>query len=369
MMGNDNVAGFQYLTRYLFGSTFYAQNSEGEYKPQQSFYQSQTPNEDITWEKAQTMNVGIVANFLKYFSLEADYFKSWRRDILISRNASVPSYSGLSLPRENLGKVNNGGVEAILTYRQSKGDWNWGVSGNVTYAKNKIVYMDEAKTVMDWQRKEGHPIDSQLLYTALGIYQTEEQVANSPHLDGAEPGDIQYFDKDGDGEITDNDMIRHFYSATPRLMYGITLSAGWKGIDFSAFFQGQALAKQTFMPSMNMIQDFYDGRYIESDESTHASAKWPKACIKNFTYVDEWNGKDSTWWLRNVGFCRLKSVELGYTFPKKLINRAKIESLRVYVNGGNLFTIDKFKVADPEVGSLTRYPLQRTINFGVNISF
>lgn len=177
-----------------------------------------------------------------------------------------------------------------------------------------------------------------------------------------------YQDTDGNGVITDNDRIRINRTATPKIVYGITLNGGWKNIDMTVFFQGQGQAKQLFMPTMNMVQEYFDHRYVESDASTHAHAKYPKALIKQ-TYCDNWNGKYSTWWLRNTAFLRLKSLEVGYTLPKEFVNRFGIDNLRVYFNGSNLFTIDKFKVADPEVGSLTEYPLQRTLNFGVNLTF
>ena len=229
--------------------------------------------------------------------------------------------------------------------------------------------MDEAENTPDWQRQEGYPIDSQLLYDAIGIYQTQAEIDKSATIDGnVTPGDLQYVDMDGNDQITANDRIRINYTATPRIVYGFTLNAGWKNIDFNAFFQGQALSKTLFMPTMNMVEEYFNGRYVESDPSTHATAKYPKALIKQ-TYCDTWNGQYSTWWLRNSSFLRLKSLEIGYTFPKSLVSKINVDNLRIYVNGTNLFTLDSFKVADPEVGSITEYPLQRMLNFGVNLTF
>lgn len=369
MMGNDNVAAYQYMAQYMFDSAGVAFGTGESTTQAKALYLARVANPAVTWETAQTFNVGFVANFLKKFSLEGDYFFSKRSDILCTRNASIPSYSGLTLPDENIGKVNNHGVEFVASYHDAKGDWNWGVTANFTYARNKVVYMDEASNTPDWQRQEGYPIDSQLLYDALGIYQTQAEIDASPTIDdNVTPGDLQYLDKDGNGVITANDRIRVNYTATPRIVYGFTLNAGWKNIDFNAFFQGQALSKTLFMPTMNMVEEYYNGRYIENDPSTHATAKYPKALIKQ-TYCDTWNGQYSTWWLRNSSFLRLKSLELGYTLPKSLVSKISVDNLRVYVNGTNLFTLDSFKVADPEVGSITEYPLQRMINFGVNLTF
>ncbi len=367
MMGNDNISSYQYMSQYMFNTsgvtlgTTPTQNS--------ALYLARLANPKVTWETAQTYNVGFVANFLQKFSLEGDYFFSHRYDILYQRNASVPSYSGLTLPDENLAKVNNHGVEFVGSYRDSKGDWNWGVTANFTFAENKVKYIDEAEGTPDWQRQEGYPIDSQLLYKAIKIYQNQSEVDGSATIDGnVGPGDLQYQDTDGNGVITDNDMIRISRTATPKIVYGLTLNGGWKNIDFNVFFQGQGMAKTLFMPTMNMVQEYFDHRYVESDPSTHAHAKYPKALIKQ-TYCDTWNGKYSTWWLRNTAFLRLKTLEVGYTLPKNLVNRFGIDNLRVYANGTNLFTLDKFKVADPEVGSITEYPLQRMLNFGVNLTF
>jgi len=369
MMGNDNIDAYQYMAQYMFDSAGVTFGSGEATNQAKALYLARVANPNVTWETAQTYNAGFVMNFLKKFSLEGDFFYSHRSNILCTRNASVPSYSGLVLPDENLGIVNNHGVELIATYHDAIGDWNWGITGNFTYAKNKVVYMDEAVNTPEWQRQEGYPIDSQLLYQALGIYQTQADIDKSATIDdNVTPGDLQYLDKDGNDVITANDRIRINRTATPKIVYGFTLNAGWKGIDFNAFFQGQALASTLFMPTMNMVEEYYNGRYVESDASTHASAKYPKALIKQ-TYCDTWNGQYSTWWLRNSSFLRLKSLEIGYTLPKNVVRKAKLENVRLYVNGTNLFTIDSFKVADPEVGSLTEYPLQRMINFGVNLSF
>lgn len=369
MMGNDSVSAYQYMSQYKFSDSGVAFGSGEDINQAKALYLARVANPDITWEVAQTYNVGINMSFLQKFSFEADWFYSKRSNILCRRNASIPSYSGLTLPSENIGKVSNTGVEFVAGYHDSMGDWNWNVTANFTYARNKVIYMDEAADTPKWQKQEGYPIDSQLLYDAIKIYQTQTEIDNSATIDeNVTPGDLQYANMNDDDIITDDDMIRINYTATPRIVYGFTLAAGWKNIDFNAFFQGQALAKQLFMPTMNMVTDFYEGRYIEADESTHADARWPKALIKQ-TYCDKWNGAYSTWWLRNCSFLRLKSLEVGYTLPKKFVSKIKVDNLRVYVNGTNLFTLDSFKVADPEVGSLTAYPLQRMINFGVNLTF
>ena len=175
----------------------------------------------------------------------------------------------MTLPSENLGKVDNTGFEAVAFYKDHKGDFSWNVSANVTYAKNKVVYMDEAVKTVAWQRVTGHSMDGYTLYHAKGIYQTQEEVDNSVHLPGAKPGDLIFEDTNGDKQITWDDAVRTDKSATPRWMFGLTLGGSWKGIDFTAFFQGQADAQILVKPTMNMAKEFYDGRWREAVSYTH----------------------------------------------------------------------------------------------------
>ena len=383
MMGNDNVTAYQYMSQYKFIDLNNTSSMCFGDEVVKAIYESRTANPLITWEKAKTWNLGFSSQFLDgKFGLDLDYFQSRRNDILITRNASIPTYSGLVLPAENLGKVKNHGLELIATYRDHSGDFSWGITGNFTYANNKVVYEDEAASTPEWQRRTGHPIDGMVLYKALGIYQTQEQVDNTPHIAGAKPGDLIYQDTNGDGNITWDDAIRLDKSATPKIIFGLTLNGAWKGWDLNVFFQGQADAEQLVQPTMNMATDFYEGRWIETNTAEqNAAAKWPRAFIKQ-TYGDAWNGVASTWWLRDASFVRLKSIELGYTLPKMWTKSIGIENARIYVNGNNLFTIDGMKICDPEAGMFKNtdgyvvesggvrgYPLQRMITVGANVTF
>lgn len=370
MMGNDNITAYQYLSMYSFNSSkSYAFGTTPSYV--QGIYETRTANPLVTWEKAKTWNVGFSAQFLNgKLGLDFDYFQSHRNDILITRNASVPTYSGLSLPAENLGKVKNQGVELVATYRDRAGDFEWGATGNLTYAKNEVVYMDEAIKTPEWQRATGHPIDGITIYKALGIYQTQEEIDATPHLSGTKPGDLIYQDTNGDKSITWDDAIRIDKSTTPKWIFGLTLNGAWKGIDVNVFFQGQADAEQLVMPAMNMPTDFYEGRWIETNTAEqNAVAKWPRAFMKAAA-VDNRNSLSSTWWLRDASFLRLKSAEIGYTFPKMMIKKLGLEKLRIYANGNNLFTIDSMGIFDPEMTAGVRgYPIQRTLTFGANVTF
>ena len=370
-MGNDNIDPFQYVSQYKYSDigAYFGAGEDG--KINKGFYLERVANPLVTWESAETMNVGFTANFLNNkFSLDFDWFRSVRDDILCYRNASVPYFSGMKLPAENLGKVTNTGIELVATYRDHAGEFNWAVTGNFTYARNKVNFIDEAASTQPWQRQEGSPIDGMTLYKAIGIYQTQEEIDNSPHIAGAAPGDLIYYDTNGDGQITYDDAIRFDYSPTPRIVYGFTLSGEWKGIDLNMFFQGQGQAKELVMPTMNMAIDFFEGRWREGNSAEeNMNARWPKAFIGQ-TYGDQWNSVQSTWWLRSANFLRLKSLEIGYTLPHKWTQGIGIENIRIYFNGSNLFTFDNYKIADPEIGNaITSYPLQRSLTFGAGVTF
>lgn len=387
MMGNDNVDPFQFLSRYGFISTNSGQQHYGSGvmfgdDVLKGLYQMVAANPDITWETAKTFNIGLQTQFLENkFNFEFDYFLSKRSDILRARNASIPNYAGLVLPSENIGKMKNYGFEIIAGYQDRFQDFNWGVTGNFTFAENEMTYIDEAESTPAWQKATGHPIDSYTLYDALGIYQTQEEVDNSVHIEGAKPGDIIYRDTNDDGQITWDDAIRVNTSPTPKIMYGFTFNGGWKGLDLNVFFQGQAKARLLVQPTMNMMTEFYEHRWSESNTAEeNMKAKYPRAFIKQ-TYGDKFNGESSTLWLRNAAFLRLKSIELGYTLPKNISKKVGLEYLRVYINGNNLITFDKIKDFDPELSSnnnaddprssngILAYPLQRTITAGLNITF
>lgn len=380
-MGNDNISAFQYLPQYSFSDYGLMLGSINK-----ALYLSRTANPLVTWETARTTNLGFSSQFLNgKFSLDVDYFFSKRSDILMYRNASVPSYSGLSLPAENIGKMNNKGIEFVASYQDRRDDFSWGVTGNFTFAKNKVVYQDEATNLVDYKRVTGNAYGGATLYHALGIYQTQEQIDNSAHLEGTQIGDLQYEDIDGDGQITEDKDMRYYenYSPIPRIIYGFTLNGGWKGLDVNIFFQGQAMAQQEIKPTMNMLTDFYEDRWISTNSAEeNAKARWPRAFVNQSGDYYTVEKVSSTWWYRNAAFLRLKSIEVGYTLPKHLMQHAGIERLRVYLNANNLFTFDHIKVCDPEVashynddgylessGGILSYPLQRTINFGINVTF
>lgn len=364
-MGNDRVDAFQYLSSYnLVNGAVFGETP----KVQKGFNPGRIANPSITWEEVSSSNVGVDASFWNgKLSFSGQYFYSYRSKILTPKSASIPSYTGLSLPDQNIGEISNSGVEIELGHRNSVGGFSYYVNGNFAFVRNKVHFFDEAATVPDWQRRTGFPIDSWMVYQTNGIYQTAEEVAQGPSMPGSQPGDIRYVNVDGNNAITSNDRVRIFKSATPEITFGLSMGGSWKGIDLSMLWQGQANAMQMIRPySYNFDVDYYNNRWISATETPNS--KYPRAMKFRETEVSNY---DSDFWLKNASFLRLKSVELAYNLPERWMKNSRMGHARVFVAGTNLFTIDGIKVQDPESNSSNGqyYPQMRTFSIGLNLSF
>ncbi|MDF2189017.1 TonB-dependent receptor [Paraflavitalea sp. CAU 1676] len=370
LMGSDAVAQYLFLTRYqLVSNKNYYTYFGNDYALAPSLILSSTPNPDITWEKQDTRNIGFDVTFLEgKLNITADYFRYLRKDILAQRSASIPLYTGMSLPAENIGKSLNRGIDFSAVYNNRKGALQYNIGVNLTYAKSKVLFRDEAANVPAWQRSEGHPIDSWLVYETNGIYHTKEELDGSVHLPGARIGDLWIKDTDGNKSITSNDRVRKFESATPKLVYGLNLGAAYKGIGVNILLSGQAMAKQMILSQMqgSLIAPpkwLYDGR----STTDNPQAQYPRAFNSN----DSYNSIYADFWLKSAAFLRLKSVEVSYSLPVQVYSRFGISSLRVYASGYNLLSFDNTKQygIDPETNNITgvNYPQSRIFRAGVNV--
>lgn len=356
---------FQYLDTYdMYNGAILGEIPEIN----KGFLPGRVGNPGITWEKVDSKNIGIDGTLWNgLLSFTAEYFYQKRTDILTPKQASIPSYTGLYLPDQNIGEVSNQGVELMLNHRNKIGNVNYYVGGNFTYTKNKILFFDEAANTPEWQRRTGHSMDTWLMLKSDGIYQTKEEIENSPHLWNAQPGDIKYVDIDGDEAITDNDRIRSDNGNTPRMVFGLNLGAEWKGWELNMLWTGQAKAYQMVVPySYNIHKEFYDNRWTSAEETPNA--KYPRAFNKD----DKVNTRWSDFWLYDASFLRLKNLEIAYNLPKKWLNSANMQSVRIYLVGNNLFTLDHIKFQDPESSATSAgqyYPQSRTYSVGVNVTF
>lgn len=375
-LGNDNVGLFQYFDNYSFNN-LYVLGSSGTIRPGIDLTKLRNPN--ITWERSKKLDVGLNAIFLKNFNLEFIYFQQKRADILTQRNASIPQTSGIVnphasdplVPAENIGKVNSNGIEASLGYNNTTpGGLGYRISGNFTYAKSEIVFIDEAAGALDYQRQTGRPLNTYLLYDVTGIYRTQDDLNKYPHLSGNQPGDLIYRDYNGDGQITADDQVRTKYGNIPEITYGVVLGADYKGFDLSAVLAGQAHVSQYVLPESGTVGNFYSSWADNRWSPNNTAGTYPRADDRASASI---NGGlyQNNFWLNDASFLRLKNVELGYTIKADLLSRIRITGLRVYASAFNLFTITPVKDYDPEGASASGqfYPQQRIVNVGVNVKF
>nr|WP_261452328.1 TonB-dependent receptor [Marinilongibacter aquaticus] len=374
-MGNDNIyydgdyQQYQYLRTYGFDS--YIINSTQT----KTLYETRVPNPNITWEVANNANIGFEGDmFNSKFFFDVDFFYNKRTNILWRKNASVPQTTGLSLPAENIGKVANKGFDVSIGWRDNTKAFKYNVALNGGYAKNKILFWDEAPGAPAWQRSTGAPMNTFLVYQYDGVFKDQSEIDSNP-LDysaitnNLRPGDMKYKDYDGDGKITPNDQVRMDFNSIPLFQGGINFTANYKDFDLSILFQG-AFGARIYVSAGesgnigNYLLDIYQNRWtIDNPSSTD-----PRIANRS----DQYYSGGNTYWFRSSDYIRLKNMELGYTVPANATKKVGLENVRVYVNAMNLVDImNKLKVYDPESDNTTGqyYPQSRILNTGVSITF
>jgi TonB-linked SusC/RagA family outer membrane protein len=366
LLGNDRVNNFQFLQIYNVGNSYIFGEDP---QRQNGLTPSTVPNPDITWETAQKYNLGVDFTLRKrLLAGTVDVFYERRSDILAPRNASIPVYAGLTLPDENIGETSNQGIEIQLNHQNRiNDDFSYNISGQFSYARSKIIFIDEAENIPEWQRRTGKPIDFILLYQADGIYNNQEEIDNSPSFPDAIPGDVRIVDQNGDGVINEEDQILLDNSPTPRIVYGFSFGVDYKNLSLNLMFQGQAEAQTLYRPfDLNQQSEFYTDRW--RSELRTPNARFPGA----FDTASSSFREVSTIWLRNNAFLRLRNVELSYTMGEKLLKPLNVNSCRFYVAANNpLILFDHVGINDPESVSSTGwfYPQQFLLSTGFSVTF
>jgi TonB-linked SusC/RagA family outer membrane protein len=383
-VGNDqfpaNTSTFQYLDKFRYPSS-----------PSRSGYvfdgvdvgvlnTDVAANPEITWESKTTLDIGIDGGlFDDKIVFEFDVFFENRKNVLGPRNSTVPNYTGIILPLENLLEIQNRGVDGQITYKNIVGPVSFNIGINLTVAKNKVLFADETnlyptEELHDRLSQEGHTVGARVLYDYIGIYRTQEDLDTYPSFANTTPrlGDPIFRDLNGDDVIdSQNDKIRidntGNQAGVPQVQYGIPIGIQYKSFDFSALLQGQArsrkLLRYTFNSGTNGFSYFLENAWSESNPD----AELPAYSRGN---SDE---QLSTLWLRDAAFVRLKNIEIGYTLPRNLVSRVGIQNLRVYVSGYNILTFDKMKkdgLPDPESLDIEgwQFPHTKSVNFGLNLT-
>ncbi|AFK01999.1 TonB-dependent receptor plug [Emticicia oligotrophica DSM 17448] len=373
-MGNDNIQingvnyNYQYLSVYGFNS-YIINNTETK-----TLFETRVPNNNITWEVANNANIGLEGQlFNSKVSFEFDYFYNKRTNILWPKNASIPQSTGMTLPPQNFGEVANRGFDAQIGYRGEKNGLKYSISVNGGYAKNKILFWDEAPGAPEWQRTTGRPMNTVQAYIYDGVFKDQAEIdANKIDyksiVNTLRPGDMKYLDYNGDGKITPDDQVRTDFNNIPMFQGGMSFIASYKNFDLNVLFQGAAGAKQYVSPGeMGNIGNFLYSMYRDRWTVENPSSVHPRIANRS----DQYFSANNTYWFRSTDYIRLKNFEVGYTIPEKLTRKAGMSALRLYVNGLNLFTITKFDSFDPESSSSTGqyYPQQRIINGGLTVTF
>lgn len=319
------------------------------------------------WEKVKKLNLGLDMSLFNALSITAEYFYDKRYDILLHREAWPQSLGyHIAKPWSNKGKVDNWGFELSANYNKAiNQDFSVEVRGNFTYNQNKYVDVDDPVYKYPWQSRTGFPLSYTMGYVAEGLFESEEQIKNSPEQSlGSKvlPGDIKYKDINGDGVIDDTDKIMISpYGGIPRIQYGFGASVRYKKFDCGVFFNGSA--QRTIMTGLmspfgqndnNVFQFIADHRWNE--KSPDPNALYPRLGLLDSDRAN--NAKPSTYWMRDGRFLRFKTLEMGYTFKHG----------RVYFSGNNLAVFSPFKQWDPEL-AWNAYPLQRTFNVGCQLNF
>ena len=342
-------------------------------------------NDQITWEKAKMLNLGFELGLFGVIDIQADYFTEYRSNILMDR-AQIPASMGLQAPlRANVGEASSSGFEFTIDYKDSLSeDLFVSARANFSFATSKYeVYeeLDYRNAGLPWRSRIGLNLSQPFGYIAERLFIDEADIANSPLQTFGEymPGDIKYKDINNDGVIDINDEVAIGYPTTPEVIYGFGVSASYKGLDLSFFFQG-SLNSSFFIDAYNtapfidtsgsaignnaLLNAWANDHWSENDRNLYAA--WPRLSDQ---LVDN-NNRNSTWWLRDGSFLRLKSVEFGYSIPDKLASKVNLSSARIYINGSNLLTFSKFKLWDVEMGGNgLGYPIQQVVNLGLNLNF
>lgn len=391
LVGSDDINGAQKYEQFYFRNGTASSNNPSAANSGYSFgttpttypgiYEGSLGNLDVTWEKEDKLDIGFDLNMFKgKLKITADYFNNNRYDILTTRQ-SVPYTLGVGLPPINLGKVNNRGFDGEIGYEQRIKEFTMGLRITYTYAKNKIIFQDEAQPAFPWLAKTGNPIGQYFGWTWIGFY-TEADIADNTVAKPStkvNAGDLKYADLNGDGILDTSDQGPIGQPNLPNTTWGANFNFGYKNFYLNLFFQGSygystRFHSETITPGGSNYQPIHLRRWTPETAET---AIFPRIGGGSVTNYPNAGANFSTFWTRDNYYARLKTAEISYNLPNTFAKKLRVSGIRVYANGNNLITwtnvTDLYQV-DPENGNSTTtvisvYPTQRIYNFGLNVTF
>jgi TonB-linked SusC/RagA family outer membrane protein len=384
LVGNDR----QGTNRFLYRPTAYNATSGGAAGSGYNFgtnvpqsvllaSEGRLGNPDVTWEKAAKQDYGIDLRLFNKLSLTVDYFHEIRNNILSTRN-SVPSIFFITLPVVNLGRVQNSGYEVEVKWNDRIGNADYYLGGNITFNKNKILFMDEIEQPYDYLMRTGHRVGQPWGYLSDGFWTQKDidRIGEFPNPNfSPKPGDLRYKDINNDKVIDNFDQVAIGFPSYPEIIYGLNGGISFKGFDLSMLWQG-ATHVSKLIGTQNKIPFGDNGgralmMHLIKNSWTPETAN--TAIYPRMTFANRSNNynRTSDVWLQDASYIRLKNAEIGYTFSPTILKRLGMSSMRVYGNGYNLLTFTKIeKSIDPEApGGDPNYPLIQVFNFGVNVNF
>lgn len=379
------VGNNQTNARYIFDPTF---NSKGSYlfgitsNQTGGFSEVTLANPDVSREKKKIFNIGLDAKLFDNLTLGVDIFKEKQNDILAASYSSVlglvgASYGGV-LPCMNVGKVDNHGFEINIRYDCSlSDDFNYSIGGGVWYAKSNVIEMGEDINAYDYLYHKNNSVWRPITLIAERLYQESDFDDNGKLKDGhpipqfgsVAPGDIKYIDQNNDNIIDDNDRLPNGYSTVPEWNFALDLRAQWKRVEFSTLFHGVA-NRDVYLGGPSIYSFVNNGTAshlaLDSWSSDNTNASYPRLSTINFNN----NYRTSTYWKRNGSYLKLRNIQLGYSLPKLMGKNFALSDIHVYVNATDLFVLGNLiGLGDPEMNSLTNYPLTKSYNVGLKIAF
>lgn len=386
-LGNERIGNYPYQTYISFNNAIMYDSAGATPQSVMSAAQQDYAYPDIHWEKTQSWDIGVDAAFFdNRLNLSADYYYKKTTDMLLS--VAIPSFTGYSAPDKNVGEMHTNGWEVKLGWADRIGDFNYAVSFNISDYKSIVDNLNGKQqfnsdgTIIT----EGAEYNSWYGYRSAGLFQTADEVSNSALLSAStKPGDVKYVDVSGSDGNPDG-IINETYdrvilgSSLPHYLYGGSISLGWKGISFSLLFNGvgKQLSRLTesmirpmqgqWLPAPSVLLNKDGSRNYWSVYNTpeqNASVDYPRLSHQGGEYN---NYAMSDFWLKSSAYFRLKNINIGYTFPDKLVSKVGIKKLRVYVNIDDPYCFDNYLAGrDPEAGASTY--ITRTYTFGVDIKF
>lgn len=339
-------------------------------------------NPYMSWEKAHKLNIGFDINlFDNQLWITADLYRDKYFDLLRQRGKTI-ELIGLKYPAENIGKNLYKGIDLSITYQNNIADFNYYITGNWNINHSEVLFMDEQNVPYDYLRRTGRPVGAIYGLVAEGFFQSNEEIANSPVIDGERivPGDLKYKDLNNDGVIDEFDQ-KVIGGDKPISFFGLNLGFEFKGFEVSAMFQGM-YNREIYIPDAGhefstgfskFLGDYgqaYEHVVNRWTPETAETALFPRLSAGVGEYNNRPGGMSNSFWLRSANYIRLKNLNIAYTLPdfisRNYLGGAKV---KLFVSGQNLWTQSATDLVDPEVTSFRNYPMLKGYNAGINIKF